>query len=390
MKLYDTAVRDYVQVNPPARVDMYVCGITPYDAAHLGHIFTFMTYDLLQRRLEDRGHEVRLVRNITDVDEPIYARAKTLGIPYTELACQEVASFRTTMDKLGFKRPYAEPSASEYITHMADTVQELVERGFGYRVDNDIYFDTSRFPEFGALSGFSRHLQMGLAAMRGGDPKRAGKRQPLDFLLWKGIDDATDPARWETPLGMGRPGWHIECSVMASELLDVPFFIHGGGADLIFPHHSAEVAQSFGMGHAELAQHWMHVYPMLSDGEKMSKSLGNLVFAKDLLNDYEPAVIRLALMHYHHRIGGEWQPELLKEAEQLLHAFRIASTKASRQHAELLLERVRSALDDDLNTLEVIDAMQAFIAENIEKPSEPSTRGSDLIAQTLDLLGLAG
>lgn len=386
MKLFDTATKTYVPFEPEQIVSIYVCGITPYDSAHLGHIFTFMTYDLLQRRLEDKGKEVRLVRNITDVDEPIYAKAMELGVDYRELAKSETESFQAILQRLNFRSTFAEPRASDYINQMAAAVEKLVKAGFGYTVEQDIYFDTSKFPEFTAFSGFNDKLILGLAKARGGDPERAGKRNPLDFMLWKGVSDAADPAKWTTPLGVGRPGWHIECSVMASELLDVPFDLHGGGADLIFPHHSAEIAQSYGLGQPELAKHWMHVFPLLHDGEKMSKSLGNLVFAKDLLQEHEPSVIRLALMHYHHRIGGEWQDELLHEATTLLKKFHAAAQKCDAKCATALLEEMRAALDDDINTLEVIDALHRFVA-NAEHCTHVNP-APKIIKQVLQLVGL--
>src|SRR5665213_2026826 len=213
MKLYDTAKRAYVEFKPTKLVKMYVCGITPYDAAHLGHIFTFMTYDLLQRRLEELGHSVHMVRNITDVDEPIYARAAEMRIPYTQLAEREIASFHSTMEALNFRLPYAEPKASEYIGSMAEAVRKLLKNGYAYHVDKDVYFDTTKFKELAQFSGFDERLLLGLFELRGGDPSRPRKRQPLDFLLWKTIDDADDPAQWDTVVGNGRPGWHIECSV---------------------------------------------------------------------------------------------------------------------------------------------------------------------------------
>lgn len=385
MKLFDTSQKIYINFEPEQTVRIYVCGITPYDSAHLGHIFTFMTYDLLQRRLEDLGHQVLLVRNVTDVDEPIYVKARELGVPYQQLAASETASFQATLTRMHFKNPHAEPLASDYIEQMAVAVQQLLDNGAAYKLGDDIYFDTSTYPDYGKFSGFSERLIMGLAAMRGGDPARIGKRQPLDFLLWKGITDTNDPAQWQTGLGAGRPGWHIECSVMSSELLGIPFDIHGGGTDLIFPHHSSEIAQSHGLGHDLLAKQWLHVSPMLYDGEKMSKSLGNLVFAHDLLEQHEAAVIRLALMHYHHRVGGEWLPELLKEATKLLANVRQAAEHNSPEAAETLLADVRAALDDDLNTLEVIDALHRFA-------STTNTEGSGAqlgVQQTLQLLGLS-
>lgn len=384
MKLFDTAQKNYVSFYPDHLVRIYVCGITPYDSAHLGHIFTFMTYDLLRRRLEDLGHEVQMVRNITDVDEPIYAKAKELGLDYRQLAAEETASFQLTLEELRLKKPYAEPLASEYIVQMAGAVELLLKRGFAYRLGDDIYFDVSKTPDYSHFSGFNDRLIMGLAKMRGGDLERSGKRQSLDFLLWRGITDPADPVRWQTSLGAGRPGWHIECSVMSRELLGVPFDIHGGGTDLIFPHHSSEVAQSQGLGEPIIARLWLHVAPISLDGEKMSKSLGNLVFAHELLSEHEPAVIRVALMHYHHRVGGEWLPELLKEARRLLEHLRYAASHADQAAGERLLLDVRRALDDDLNSLEVIDAMHRFVAtkEFSDGAAQP------LVTRALQLLGL--
>jgi L-cysteine:1D-myo-inositol 2-amino-2-deoxy-alpha-D-glucopyranoside ligase len=385
MKLFNTTDKTYIDFKPQKLVGIYVCGITPYDSAHLGHIFTFMTYDLLQRRLEDLRHEVRMVRNVTDVDEPIYVKARELGIDYRALAAAETASFQKTLTELRLKKPYAEPLASDYISQMSAAVEQLIASGFGYRLDEDVYFDVSKFPAYEKFSGFNHRLIMGLARMRGGDPERSGKRHPLDFLLWKGITDPDDPAQWQTSLGAGRPGWHIECSVMSSELLDVPFDIHGGGTDLIFPHHSSEIAQNVGLGNSVTAKTWLHVSPMLYDGEKMSKSLGNLVFAHDLLGSHEAAVIRLSIMNYHHRVGGEWLPELLEESTRLLHNVRKAARQASAADAQQLLGAVRNALDDDLNTLEVIDALHRFVAS--EPASEPGA--AELVEETLRLLGLA-
>lgn len=387
MKLYDTAKKAYCQFEPDHLVRIYVCGITPYDSAHLGHIFTFMTYDLLQRRLEDTGHEVRMVRNITDVDEPIYAKARQLGIHYAELAAHETAAFQDTLTKLNFRTPFAEPLASEYIDQMVAAVRQLYAAGFAYKVADDMYYDVGKFPKFAAFSGFGHRLLWTFMRERGGDPERPGKRHPLDFLLWKSIIDPADPAQWPSEFGSGRPGWHIECTVMSQALLGAPFDLHGGGTDLIFPHHSAEIAQSYGLDEACPAKHWLHVSPLLYAGEKMSKSLGNLVFAKDLLGQHEFAAIRLALMHYHHRIGGEWQPELLMEAEKLLRGVRTRKRLTSLEQAHSLLLEVRGALDDDLNTLEIIDALHRFVDAHGQIAS-PDEEAITLVDKTLSLLGL--
>lgn len=387
MRLYDTNANEYRSFDPGHDVKIYVCGITPYDSAHLGHIFTFMTYDLLQRRLNDLGHEVQMVRNITDVDEPIYAKAAELETDYVSLANAEIASFQSVLKRLNFRSTYAEPKASEYIHEMADTVEALCAKGYGYFVGKDIYFDTKKYQRYGEFSGYTGQLLEKIAALRGGNPELKDKRHPLDFLLWKHVSDPADIAQWETALGQGRPGWHIECTVMSSTILGDSFDLHGGGTDLIFPHHESEIAQSVALKGVAPAQHWMHVSPMLLAGEKMSKSLGNMIFAKDLIAEHDPAVIRLALMHYHHRMGGEWQPELLSEAKRLLDKVHAASLICEDTSATILLADVRAALDDDINTLEVIDAMHRFINQPHEQPGHGAS-AHPIVSQTLDLLGL--
>ena len=386
MKLFDTPSQQYIDFTPKPVVTIYTCGITPYDSAHLGHIFTFQTYDLLQRRLEDKGHEVHLVRNITDVDEPIYKKAAALGIPYTELATQETALFHEILQRLHFRPTYAEPRASQFILQMAAAVAQLLTSGHAYRLEADIYFDTTQDNNFGTFSGFSDRLLHAFMQRRGGDPDRAGKRNPLDFLLWRGIVDLADPAAWDTELGRGRPGWHIECSVMASELLGTPFDLHGGGDDLIFPHHECEIAQSKALGQPLLAQYWLHVAPILCAGEKMSKSLGNLVFAKDLLEQHSAAAIRLSLMKYHYRTGGEWQPEFLEEATELLRQVSAAEVTAPLSAAKSLLAEVRDALDDDLDTHRIMHALADFGATPVASESNPATKAA--VDQTRNLLGL--
>lgn len=383
MRLFDSARKSYLEFRPGQTATIYVCGITPYDSAHLGHIFTFMAYDLVQRRLEDLEHEVKLVRNITDVDEPIYAKAAELGIDYRELAARETASFQDVLRQLNFRMPFAEPKASEYIEPMAEAVGRLLEGGFAYRLDEDIFFDVSKVRGFGSFSGFSHRLLTNFLRERGGNPERPGKRQQLDFLLWRGVSDPADPAAWETGLGRGRPGWHIECSVMSSTLLGVPFDLHGGGSDLIFPHHECEIAQSCGLGEERLARRWMHVSPLLFAGEKMSKSLGNLVFAKDLLGTHEPAVIRLALLFYRYRIGGEWQADRLERAAGLLSRLRLAGERLDRVRGEQLLGEVRAALDDDLDSHRILHALH----ESTLGPAGDGS-GREPYDKTMDLLGL--
>lgn len=386
MKLYDTVQQRYIKTQFGSVVRMYVCGVTPYDTAHIGHIFTFLTYDLLQRRLEDVGHSVQMVRNITDVDDPLYVKAAELGIDYRDLAARETLAFQKTMKQLNFRPALAEPKASEYITPMAEAVADLLNKGFAYKVGADVYFDSALYPGFASFSGFKDRVRAGLFAQRGGDPERLSKRNPQDFLLWKSVADPADPAQWITVLGSGRPGWHIECSVMSSTILGVPFDIHGGGSDLIFPHHTAEAAQTYGLHNTKLANLWVHVYSLSYGGEKMSKSLGNLVFAMDLLKDYDPSVIRLALMHYHHRIGGEWQTELLLSAQKLHTALKQAHF--SLHSAENLLHDVRVALDDDINTHEVLDALDRFIKSSSRFAGKTSKSAREVLEKSCKLLGI--
>lgn len=395
MHLFDTPTQRTVELRLGKAVNIYVCGITPYDAAHAGHIFTFMAYDLLARRLEDTGHTVRLVRNVTDVDEPIFKRAAELGESYLELARRETLHLHEILETMNFRPLHAEPLATQYIGQMAAAVKKLLRKGIAYQLEDDIYFDVGMFPKFGGFSGFSDRLQLGFMQDRGGDPRRPGKRQPLDFLLWRGITDPTDPAAWDTVVGHGRPGWHIECTVMSAETLGTPIDIHGGGMDLIFPHHECEVAQSTALGHQPFANHWMHVAPILYQGEKMSKSLGNLVFARDMLKYHRPGVVRLALMQLHYRTGGEWRHDALVCAEELYDLLLDALAQPQQLSGDNYLEQVRAALDDDLDTHQVLhvlrDACAATLAQNQTdksgKSDIPETTPSQL-QQISDLIGL--
>ena len=396
-------------------ITIYVCGITPYDSAHLGHIFTFLAYDLLQRRLEDTGYSVRLVRNITDVDEPIFKKAAEQGEDYKELAARETEHFQTVMTAMHFKQPFAEPRASQYISQMADAVAQLLKDGYAYRLEQDVYFDISKLSEmpskFGSFSKFSERLQLAFMTARGGDPERFGKHQPLDFLLWRGIDDPNDTAAWASPVGRGRPGWHIECTVMSNETLHsrtLPLTIHGGGMDLIFPHHECEIAQHTALASRQnsdsaitpLAHHWMHVAPLLYQGEKMSKSLGNLVFAHDLLKHHSPGVVRLAMMQLHYRTGGEWRHDALDLAERAHQLLGQALNHPYQLGGDAYLDQVRCALDDDLDTHTVLHILRdiseatlanakiniSSVSNNIPLSNKPSL---SQLQKIVLLLGLA-
>src|SRR5262249_16784425 len=267
----------------------YVCGITPYDSTHLGHAATYLTYDLLVRRLEDLGRDVRMVRNVTDVDDSILPKARELGVPYLELAEAELTRFRADMAALGMRPPVAEPRGTEAIAGMITMVADLLDSGHAYLTHGTAYFDVGTFPRFGELSHYSREHMVKLARARGGNPDDPHRKDPLDFVLWQ--PSAADEPSWRAPFGVGRPGGHVECSVMAMENLGTTLDLHGGGTDLIFPHHECEVAQSETLTGQPFARHWVHAAMVSYEGEKMSKSLGNLVFVGELLKVADPRAI---------------------------------------------------------------------------------------------------
>ena len=355
IRLYDTARRAVVPFDVGPTVSMYVCGITPYDSTHLGHAATYLTYDVLIRRLEELGHEVRMVRNVTDVDDSILPKARELGINYLELADAELARFRADMDALDMRPPVAEPRATEAIDGMIDMVGTLLESGNAYLTGGTVYFDVSTFPRFGELSHYSHEHMVKLARARGGRPDDPHRRDPLDFVLWQ--PSLPDEPAWRGPFGVGRPGWHVECSVMSMANLGPTLDLHGGGTDLIFPHHECEVAQSESVTGQPFSRHWMHSAMVSYEGEKMSKSLGNLVFVSDLLKDNDPRAIRLALMHHHYRAGFEWYDTDLAEGTALLRRLMAAAERPDGPDPRPLAERVRAALDHDLDAPRAIEAL---------------------------------
>jgi L-cysteine:1D-myo-inositol 2-amino-2-deoxy-alpha-D-glucopyranoside ligase len=355
VRLYDTAQRAIVPFEPPACVRMYVCGITPYDSTHLGHAATYLTYDLLVRRLEDLGHEVRMVRNITDVDDSILPKARELGVPYLELAEAEMARFHSDMDALDMRPPIAEPRATEAIDAIIDLVGRLLESGNAYLTHGTAYFDVSTFERFGELSHYTDDNMVRLARARGGNPDDPHRRSPLDFVLWQ--PSGPDEPAWRAPFGVGRPGWHIECSAMAMVEHGPTLDLHGGGTDLIFPHHECEIAQSESLTGQPFARHWMHSAMVNYEGEKMSKSLGNLVFISDLLKKADARAVRLALMHHLYRSGFEWYDSEIEEGSALLHRLIAAAACPNGPDPRPFAQAVRDALDDDLDAPGALDAL---------------------------------
>ena len=361
VRLYDTARRAVVPFEPappPAEVRIYVCGITPYDSTHLGHANTYLAYDLLIRRLEDLGHRVRMVRNITDVDDSILPKARDLGVDFLELAAAEVARFHCDMEDLNTRAPEAEPRATEWVTEMVALIEDLVAAGHAYTVEGTTWFDVSTWSSFGRLGGYDDDTMRTLSAERGGTPDDPRQRNPLDFVLWQ--PSASDEPSWDSPFGPGRPGWHIECSAMSMGLLGTGIDLHGGGSDLIFPHHECELAQSEAAAGQAFVKHWMHCGMVGYEGTKMSKSLGNLVFVSDLCKESDPAAVRLALMEHHYRDDWEWHDGDIADGEALFDTLNEAvrqagaSVTAGRGTAggadpAPYSRRLRDALDDDLD-----------------------------------------
>lgn len=332
---------------------MYTCGITPYDSTHLGHAATYLTYDVLQRRLRDMGYETRCVRNITDVDDSILPKARELGVHYLDLAAAELARFDNDMDTLGMLPAWSEPRATSAIADIRGFIGKVLDRGFAYRAGGAVYFEVSKFDKFGQVSGLDRDQMLEFARERGGNPDDPNKRDPLDFVLWQ--PSLEDEPAWESLWGPGRPGWHVECSALALRELGTTIDLHGGGADLIFPHHECEAAQSEAATGEPLVRHWMHQAMVRLDGEKMSKSLGNLVFVSDLTKEWDPRSVRLACLVNHYRTEWEWDDSLIADAQTRLERWLAAGA------GDGALDVVRERLDDDLDTPGAIDAIDQAV-----------------------------
>jgi L-cysteine:1D-myo-inositol 2-amino-2-deoxy-alpha-D-glucopyranoside ligase len=371
MRLYDTARREVVPFEVGDVVTMYTCGITPYDATHIGHAAVYVTYDVLQRRLRDRGHETRCVRNITDVDDSILAKAAELGVHYLDLAAGEIARFDSDMEVLDVLKCWSEPRATSAIADIRGFIGMVLDQGHAYEAGGAVYFDISTFEHFGRVSNLPRDTMLEYAAERGGNVDDPNKRDPLDFVLWQPSADG-EPA-WESLWGPGRPGWHIECSALALRELGTTIDLHGGGADLIFPHHECEAAQSESATGEPFVRHWMHQAMVRKDGEKMSKSLGNLVFVSDLRQQFDPRAIRLGLVSHHYRDSWEWSDALMPTAQARLERWLEAG------EGDGALDAVRAALDDDLDTPTAVAAIDDAADSGKGVSQAASILGVDLL-----------
>ncbi len=373
MKLYNALSR---QVEPFITlgdiVTLYVCGITPYDTTHLGHAFTYLVFDTLIRYLEATGQTVRYVQNVTDIDDDILRRAAQEGIGWQELGERETARFLQDMAALNVRPPDIYPRATQEMEMIQAIAVDLLQKGFAYERNASIYFRVHSDPEFGKLSGYDYAKMLATANERGNHPEDTNKEDPLDFVLWQATQP--DEPAWESPWGPGRPGWHIECSAMSMRYLGPTIDIHGGGGDLLFPHHECEIAQSEKFsGQTPFVRFWMHTAMVRMDGDKMSKSLGNMVFIRDLLQHYAADDVRAYLLSHHYRTPFEWTADEMAAAAHRVAAWRDAwaathSQQSARRALDVapLVAQFHKAMEDDFDTpaaLHILDRLAGKIAD---------------------------
>jgi L-cysteine:1D-myo-inositol 2-amino-2-deoxy-alpha-D-glucopyranoside ligase len=365
--LTDTATTTKKALAKKSMYRMYVCGITPYDATHLGHAATYLTFDLINRYLRATGAEVLYVQNITDIDDPLLERANRDGVDWNDLAQQQIDLFRGDMVDLRVIPPAHYIGAVEAIPLVVKAISDLQEQASVYSVDTDLYFAVKSDSKFGTRSNLSQGQMLDIFSQRGGDPDRVGKQDPLDCLVW--MSQRVHEPGWESILGTGRPGWHIECTAIALEYLDPSDLdeelidIQGGGSDLIFPHHEMCAAQAHVITGKELASTYVHAGMIGLDGEKMSKSKGNLVFVSRLVaSGVDPMVIRWALMSDHYRSDRMWSVEVLQKAQDELAQLKDALNKNTSAPTEDLIKSIVSAISDDLDTPLVLSHLNAWAA----------------------------
>ncbi|MEU7527524.1 cysteine--1-D-myo-inosityl 2-amino-2-deoxy-alpha-D-glucopyranoside ligase [Saccharothrix sp. NPDC042600] len=381
LRLYDTATGEVRPTAPGDTARLYVCGITPYDATHLGHAATYLTFDLVHRVWLDNGHDVHYVQNVTDIDDPLLERAERDQDDWVVLAMRETALFREDMVALRVLPPRQYIGAVEAIPEVVEAVAKLLADGAAYRVDDpehpDVYFDHTATGRFGYESNYDQETMAKYFAERGGDPDRPGKRHPLDALLWR-MARPGEPS-WPSELGDGRPGWHIECSAIALNRLGAGFDVQGGGSDLIFPHHEFSSAHAEALtGEHPFARHYVHAGMIGLDGEKMSKSRGNLVFVSKLrAQKVDPNAIRLALLAGHYRSDRPWSDDLLAGAVERLGTWRRAAALSTGPSAAETVARLRDHLGDDLDTPKALAALDAWADAAL------SSGGSDAAAPGL-------
>jgi cysteinyl-tRNA synthetase len=388
VQLYNTMTRKLDDFEPGPIVTLYVCGVTPYDTTHLGHAFSYVSFDVLIRYLRWLGHEVRYTQNVTDIDDDILRKARELRVPWDLLGREQTEQFQRDMRDLNVLPPTHYPRATAEIPQMLRTIEQLLAQGYAYRVGTNVYFSSAKVQDFGQLARLDREQMLGRFEETGDSPADPRKRDPLDFVLWK--ESAPGEPAWESPWGHGRPGWHIECSTMANHYLGPRIDIHGGGDDLIFPHHSCEIAQSeAASGERPYVRIWMHNGVVRLDGVKMSKSLGNLVMARTLLDRYSADAIRVYLLRHHYRSSFDY------DGSEMLEAAAIATSLAARVRSNApgtlvdepaaevddARRRFAQALADDLDTPQAVRVLRS-LAEN------PHPEATEALIDLGNVLGL--
>ena len=394
MHLFSTQTGRVERFTPrDGAVGLYVCGVTPYDTTHVGHAFTFLTFDILLRYLRFDGLDITYVQNVTDIDDDILRKSREVGTTWSELGDQEIAKFRRDMRDLNAVDPDHYVRATSYIPAMVEMIGKLLDSGHAYEVRGSVYFSVESDPDFGKLSHLPRPEMLPIANERGNVPDDPKKRDPLDFVLWQAAQPG-EPA-WQTPWGSGRPGWHIECSAMATSLLGPTVDIHGGGADLIFPHHECEISQSeHATGHSPFLRYWVHAGMVEYQGSKMSKSLGNLVLVRDVLETYPADALRLYLFSNHYRSAWEYRDEEVDEWARLAADLQEAAGFPAYGIEQVVdvsayRERFINAMDDDLNTPAAIEVLREIGQAILEAPEEDDVRGpQDTLSELADILGL--
>ncbi len=392
LRLYDTADRQVRPVTAGRTATMYVCGITPYDATHLGHAATYLTFDLIHRVWLDLGHDVHYVQNVTDVDDPLFERAERDGVDWRDLAAREVALFCEDMTALRVQPPREYVAATETVAEMIELVEKMLASGAAYVVDDadypDVYFRSDATVQFGYESGYDRDTMLRLFAERGGDPDQPGKTDQLDALVWRAARPG-EPS-WPSPFGAGRPGWHVECAAIALSRIHGDLDIQGGGSDLIFPHHEFTAAHAECVtGARRFARHYVHAGMIGAEGHKMSKSLGNLVLVSTLRSQgVEPAAIRLGLLSAHYRVDRAWGADVLAAATARLQRWRAATALPAGPDATDTVARLRRYLADDLDTPKALAAVDGWSTDALEYGGHDSTAPHTVAAAVDALLGV--